>query len=186
MAENGPFGTPFLAPKFPSKKFVWAPFFREFFPRILTFFLGPKMGGVEPLVHPLGFSMHLVCTEDQMLTPHANPNNFWDYLQEIASRGKRFLGPSQQVLNPTPLNPTPATCHERKRKLRCNFRNAAQQKLHCNIGFSAVRMLFLTKSCAAASKKLQCNIEKAALQESGAFLQRIPADFKLPRLGTHF
>ena len=47
---------------------------------------------------------------------------------------------AQQVLNPTPLNPTPATCHKRnsrKRKLRCSFRNAALQKLHCNIGFSA-------------------------------------------------
>ena len=43
----------------------------------------------------------------------------------------------------------------------------------------------LTKSCAAASEKLQCNIEKAALQESGAFLQRFPADFKPPRFGTH-
>ena len=30
--------------------------------------------------------------------------------------------------------------------------------------------VILTKSCAAASEKLQCNIEKAALQESGAFL----------------
>ena len=49
---------------------------------------------------------------------------------------------SQQVLNPTPLNPTPATCHKRKRKLCCNFRNAALRKLHCRIGFSAVRMSF--------------------------------------------
>ena len=48
----------------------------------------------------------------------------------------------QQVLNPTPLNPTPATCHKRKRKLRCRFRNAALQKLHCNIRFSAVPMSF--------------------------------------------
>ena len=45
----------------------------------------------------------------------------------------------QQVLNLTPLNPTPATCHKRKRKLRSSFRSAALQKLHCNIGFSAVR-----------------------------------------------
>ena len=45
-----------------------------------------------------------------------------------------------------------ATWHKRKRKLRCSFRNAALQKLHCNIGFSVVR------------------IEKAALQESAAFL----------------
>ena len=34
---------------------------------------------------------------------------------------------------------------------------------------SAMQMSFL-KSCAAASEKLQCDIEKAALQESGAFL----------------
>ena len=99
----------------------------------------------------------------------------------------RNRGVSQQVLNPTPLNPTPATCHKRKRKLRCNFWNAALQKLHCNNGFSAVRMLFRPKSCAAASKKLQCNIEKAALQESGAFLPlscgfQAPT-FRHPRLG---
>ena len=42
-----------------------------------------------------------------------------------------------------------------------------------------------TISCAAASEKLHCNIEKAALQESGAFLQRFAAGFKPPRLGTH-
>ena len=48
----------------------------------------------------------------------------------------------QHVLNPTPLNPSPATCHMRKRKLHCNFRNAALQKLHCNIGCSAVQMSF--------------------------------------------
>ena len=66
---------------------------------------------------------------------------------------------SQQVLNPTPLNPTPAICHKRKRKLRCNFRNAALQKLHCNIRFSAARKSFLpkvalqqTKDCTATSK----------------------------------
>ena len=41
-----------------------------------------------------------------------------------------------------------------------------------------------TKSCAAINEKLHCNIEIAALQESGAFLQRFPARFKPPRLGT--
>ena len=30
MAENGPFGTPFLTPKFPLKKFMWVPFLRSF------------------------------------------------------------------------------------------------------------------------------------------------------------
>ena len=47
--------------------------------------------------------------------------------------------------------------------------------------------VIVTKSCAAASEKLQCNIEKAALQESGAFLPlscglQAPT-FRHPRLG---
>ena len=61
------------------------------------------------------------------------------------------------------LNPTPATCHQRKRKLRCSFRSAALQKLHCNIGFSAMRKSFgpktalqQTKNCTATSRKLRC------------------------------
>ena len=62
-------------------------------------------------------------------------------------------------LDPTPLNPTPAIYHKRKRKLRCSFRNAALQQLHCNIGFSAMRKSFgpktalqETKNCSATSK----------------------------------
>ena len=107
--------------------------------------------------------------------------NVWE------DRGKNLgekLRGIQQVLNPTPLNPAPATCHKRKRKLRCNFRNAALQKLHCNIGFSAVRKSFgpkaalqQTKNCTATSKKLRCR--KVALS------CRFPAGFKPPRLGTH-
>ena len=91
---------------------------------------------------------------------------------------------NQEVLNPTPLNPTPATCHKRKRKLHCNFWNAALQKLHCNIRFSAVRTSFVpkaalqqTKNCTATSKSLRCS--KVALS------CRFPAGFKPPRLGTH-
>ena len=91
---------------------------------------------------------------------------------------------SQQVLNLTPLNPTPATCHKRKRKLRCSFWSAALQELHCNIVFSAVRKSFgpktalqQTKNCTATSKKLRCR--KVALS------CRFPAAFKPPRLGTH-
>ena len=90
----------------------------------------------------------------------------------------------QQVLKPTPLNPTPATCHKRKRKLRCSCRNAALQKLHCNIGFSAVRKSFgpkaalqQTKNCTATSRKLRCR--KVALS------CRFPAGFKPPCLGPH-
>ena len=105
----------------------------------------------------------------------------------------------QQVLNPTPLNPVvprptrqkhlclcafclPETCHTRKRKLRCNFRNVALQKLHCNIRPPCSAEAISTKSCAAANE--HCNIEKAALQESGAFLP-LACGFQAPRLGTH-
>ena len=90
----------------------------------------------------------------------------------------------QQVLNLTPLNPTPTTCHKRKRKLHCSFRSAALQELHSNIVFSAVRKSFgpkaalqQTKNCTATSKKLRCR--KVALS------CRFPAAFKPPRLGTH-
>ena len=85
---------------------------------------------------------------------------------------------------PPPLNPTPAACHKRKRKLRCRFWNAALQKLHCNIRFSAVRKSFLpkaalqqAKNCTATSTSLRCR--KVALS------CRFPAGFKPPRLGTH-
>ena len=112
--------------------------------------------------------------------------------QERASKFSSILGrdrglifsENQQVLNLTPLNPTPATCHMRKQKLHCSFRSAALQELHCNIVFSAVRKSFgpeaalqQTKNCTATSKKLRCR--KVALS------CRFPAAFKPPRLGTH-
>ena len=85
---------------------------------------------------------------------------------------KVLLFADQQVLNPH------AT---RRRKLHCNFRSAALPKLHCNLGFSAVRMSFWpkaslqqAKNCSATSKKLRSR--KVALS------CRCPADFKLPRL----
>ena len=95
--------------------------------------------------------------------------------------------PDQEVLNPTPLNPTPATCHKRKRKLRCSLWSAALQKLHCNIRFSAVRTSFVPKAALQQAGKMHCNIEIAALQESGAFLPlscgfQAPT-FRHPRLG---
>ena len=94
---------------------------------------------------------------------------------------------NQQVLNPTPLDPTPATYHKRKQKLRSDFRKVALQKMHCNIRFSAVRTSFLPKAVLHQTK-LHGNIEKAALQESGfptAFLW-MPCshvNFRLPSLG---
>ena len=66
-----------------------------------------------------------------------------------------------------PINPTPATSHERKQKLHCNFRKVALQHLL----FGNPDFIF-TNSCAATNKKLHCNIEKAA---SGMW--RFPAAF---------
>ena len=110
----------------------------------------------------------------------ANPalNSFCLWLSELSPSF------SQKVLNPTPLNPAPATCHKRKRKLRCSFRNAALQKLHCNIGFFCSAEVIWTKSCAAANEKLHCNIEKLRCRKV-ALSCRFPAGFKPPRLGTH-
>ena len=93
------------------------------------------------------------------------------------------LPPYSGSPEPRPSKPT-ATCHKRKWKLRCSFWNVALQKLHCNICFSAVRKSFVpkaalqqAKNCTATLKKLRCR--KVALS------CRFPADFKLPRLGTH-
>ena len=90
----------------------------------------------------------------------------------------------QEVLNLTPLNPTPATCHKRKREFHCSFRKVALQKLHCNICLSAARKSFLpkaalqqAKNCSATLKKLHCR--------TFALSCCFPADFKLPCLGTH-
>ena len=108
--------------------------------------------------------------------------------QPCVSQGLTFCGPlAQQVLNPTPLNPTPATCHKRKRKLRCSFRSAALQKTALQHWLFCNAEVIWPKSCAAAYAKLHCNIEKAALQESGAFLPlscgfQAPT-FRHPRLG---
>ena len=89
-------------------------------------------------------------------------------------------------LNLTSLNPTPATCHKRKQKMPCNFKNVALQKLHCNIRFSAALTSFY-QNHAATNEKLHYNIEKTASQESGAFLPlscvfQAPT-FRLPRVG---
>ena len=178
-------------------------FFWVFFPSRI---LGPRLGR-KILVFFGGFPCFLPekqGKEDQGLgmnywegmktwkkTRPKNPRNIfaikirWEIRRQFSSNSPDQLKftPNQQVLNPTPLNPTPATCHKRKRKLRCSFRSAALQKLHCNIGLSAVRKSFgpkaaqqQTKNCTATSKKLRCR--KVALS------CRFPAAFKPPRLGT--
>ena len=85
---------------------------------------------------------------------------------------------SQQV-----LNPTPATCHKRKQKLRCNF-----GKLRCRSCTAAFAFLqcgcHFDQKLLCNKRKLHGNIEKAALQEM-ALSRRLPADFRLLRLGAH-
>ena len=89
----------------------------------------------------------------------------------------------QQVPNPTPLNPTAATCHivKRKRKLRCNFWNVVLQKLHCNIRFSAVRISFWPKAALQHTKKRHCNIEERRCRKVALFLP-LSCGFQAPTL----
>ena len=86
-----------------------------------------------------------------------------------------------------PSKPHPCNMPQAKTEVALQFSEccaaevALQHWLFCSAAF------ILTKSCAAASEKLQCNIEKAALQESGAFLPlscgfQAPT-FRHPRLG---
>ena len=75
-------------------------------------------------------------------TPHFSDPELTEKVGQIFSGLLQRCFCCQQVLNLTPLNPTPATCHKRKRKLHCRFRSAALQELHCNIAFSAVRKSF--------------------------------------------
>ena len=145
------------------------------------FFFVPKRPGIPKLGIPktCRFRAPLIQTPSE-LPKIGNENS----AQSFSDRRFWRKPLSQQVLNLTPLNPTPATCHKRKRKLHCSFRSAALQELHCNVCFSAVRKSFgpkaalqQAKNCTAISKKLRCR--KVALS------CRFPADFKPPRLGTH-
>ena len=79
-------------------------------------------------------------------------NPFWlrYVLGQILKRG-------QQVLNPAPLNPTPATYHKRKRKLRCNIR----QKLRCRSSTATFAFLQCRRHF---DQKLRCCKRKTALQ----------------------
>ena len=97
-----------------------------------------------------------------------------------SGRLQRYTSASPSLVNPTSLNPTPATCHKRKKKLRCNFWKVALQKLHCqHSDFCSATVVFFIKSCAATSEELHGNIEKAALQECGVFLL-LPCGFQAP------
>ena len=86
-----------------------------------------------------------------------------------------------------PLKPHPCNMPQEKTEVAlqfsecCGAETALQHWLFCSAE------VICTKSCAAANEKLHCNIEKAALQESGAFLPlscgfQAPT-FRHPRFG---
>ena len=88
---------------------------------------------------------------------------------------------------PHPSKPHPCNMPQAKTEVALQFseccaaETALQHRLFCSAE------VIWTRSCAAASEKLHCNIEKAALQESGAFLPlscgfQAPT-FRHPRLG---
>ena len=86
---------------------------------------------------------------------------FRGYFREIAGSGSP---------KPHPSKPHPCNMPQAKTEVALQFWEccaaevALQHSLFCNAA------AIFAKSCTAASEKLQCNIEKAALQESGAFL----------------
>ena len=71
---------------------------------------------------------------------------------------------------PHPSKPHPCNMPQAKTNVALQFseccaaETALQHRLFCNAE------VIWTRSCAAANEKLHCNIAKAALQESGAFL----------------
>ena len=80
---------------------------------------------------------------------------------------------------PRPTKPRPCSMPQAKTEVALQFseccaaETALQHWLFCSAD------VILTRSCAAASEKLHCNIEKAALQESGAFLP-LSCEFQAP------
>ena len=81
-----------------------------------------------------------------------------------------LLSNFQQVLNPTPLNPTPATCQKRKAEVVLQFSGCCAAEVALQHSLLCSTDIIFTKSCAATNEKLQCNFEKVALRESGTCL----------------
>ena len=88
----------------------------------------------------------------------------------------------QQVLNPTPLNPTPETCHKRKTEV------VLQLSESCAAETALQDFAFLQCGCHFNYRKLRCNNRKTSLQHwksCAARKWRLPAHLKLQRLGSH-
>ena len=130
-----------------------------------TPFLPPFFPHFSPL-----FPLQALCILAPLLPSSPPPSSPFFWLPEKSDLGTPLIWVLFSVLQ---INPAPATCHKRNGScaavfgtLRCRSCTATFAFLQCG------HVIFLTKSCAAASEKLQCNIEKAALQETGGILFR--------------
>ena len=88
---------------------------------------------------------------------------------------------------PHPSKPHPCNMPQAKMEVALQFSKCCAAEVALQHWLFCSAEVILTKSCTAASEKLHCNIEKAALQESGAFLPlscgfQAPT-FRHPRLG---
>ena len=88
---------------------------------------------------------------------------------------------------PDPSKPHPCNMPQAKTEVALQFSECCAAETALQYWLFCSAEVIWTKSCAAASEKLHCNIEKAALQESGAFLPlscgfQAPT-FRHPRLG---
>ena len=83
---------------------------------------------------------------------------------------------------PHPSKPHPSNMPPAKTEVALQFSECCAAEVALQHWLFCSAHVILTKSCAAASENLQCNIEKAALQESGAFLP-LSCGFQAPTFG---
>ena len=88
---------------------------------------------------------------------------------------------------PDPSKPHPCNMPQAKTEVALQFSECCAAETALQHWLFCSAEVIWTKSCAAANEKLHCNIEKAALQESGAFLPlscgfQAPT-FRHPRFG---
>ena len=82
-------------------------------------------------------------------------------------KGLRLVSASPK---PHPSKPRPCNMPQAKTEVALQFSECCAAETALQHWLFCSAEVIWTKSCAAANEKLHCNIEKAALQESGAFL----------------
>ena len=120
-------------------------------------------------------SCHLFCTPGNPCATSIVTRGEGSFHHEGVSTGGVRHAPVQEKYSaspkPHPSKPRPCNMPQAKTEVALQFseccaaETALQHWLFCNAE------VIWTKSCTAANEKLHCNIEKAALQESGAFLR---------------